>query len=114
MLILTLNTDGAVLADVKVEHVNLPLTGGPGKHRAGVRSPGHIPSWRGEVEGVERSLGLHVPDLHGPLRRTAQEDRGQEGVPLEGVDGSAVSLECSQDLRTRPFILPKSDEVCGC
>ena len=41
-MILTLNTDGAVLADMKVKHVNLPLTGGPGKHRAGVRSPGHV------------------------------------------------------------------------
>ena len=42
LIALTLHTDWSVLADVKVEHVNLPLTGGPGKHRAGVGSPGDV------------------------------------------------------------------------
>ena len=98
MIGLTLNTDWTVLADMKVKHVNLPFTGGPGKHRAGVRSPGHVRQGGCEVEYEERTGALDVPDLDLPVGPAAQEDVGDEGVPLEAVDRAVVGQEGCQEL----------------
>ena len=75
LITLTLHTDWSVLADVEVEHVNLPLTGGPGKHRAGVGSPGHVGQGGREVEYEERTGALDVPDLHLPADCSTQAPR---------------------------------------
>ena len=60
--------------------------------RAGVRRPRHIPDIDAEVEGQQRFPVRLAPDLDHELRRAGDEDIGQEGAPLDGVDRGVVRL----------------------
>ena len=53
-----------------------------------------------QVEYEERTgVLLDVPDLDLPVGPAAQEDVGDEGVPLEAVDRAVVGQEGGQELR---------------
>ena len=103
-----LHANRIVFVDVEIVDVNLPVNGDGREHGAGVGRPGHVPHLGVEVEHeewlaeynevnvrkfygiIDNSLAVFIPDLDDPLRGAGDEDVGDEGVPLDVVDGRVV------------------------
>ena len=100
-----------VFVDVEIVDVDLPVNGDGREDGAGVGSPGHVTDLGVQVEHEERLaeckeenvsdreperktrddlLAIFVPDLDDPLRGAGDEDVGDEGVPLDVVNGGVV------------------------